>query len=233
LQLFFYLGLLQLTDYKHIKQQMMDLLKYLEWRYACKFMNGKKVEANKLDTILEAIRLAPTSMGLQLFKVLVISDQDTINKIYEEAAPRQKMLEGCSHLLVFAAYSKLTEEDINSFIDRMGKLRNITGSQLEKYRSNWMALLGLPHEEFIHWAAKQTYITMAYASVAAAELKIDSTPVEGFESEKVDEILHLDGQNLKSTLLFPLGYRDEAKDALAGAPKIRKDSDDLFIRIGE
>jgi len=207
----------------------MNLIEDLNWRYACKWMNGKKIEEEKLNIILEAIRLAPTSMGLQLFKVLVIDNHETIMQIFEEAAIRQKMLKGCSHLLVFTAYTQLSEDHINEYINRFGRLRNITGDRLEEYRSKWMVLLGMSEDEIINWTSRQTYITMAYASVAAANLRIDSTPVEGFENTKVDEILNLKELNLRSTLLFPLGYRDTEEDRSAGAHKVRKDADELFI----
>ncbi len=207
----------------------MILIEDLNWRYACKWMDGRKVEDEKINTILEAIRLAPTSMGLQLFKVFVISDHKLIMRIFEEAAIRQKMLKGCSHLLVFAAYTKLTKEDIDRYIDHFGELRNITGERLEEYRTKWSALLGMTDEEILAWTIRQTYITMAYASVAAANLRIDSTPVEGFEPHKVDEIMNLGEQNLKSTLLLPLGYRDTETDRSAGAAKVRKSKEDIFV----
>ncbi|MEN9919096.1 MAG: hypothetical protein RL662_1532 [Bacteroidota bacterium] len=207
----------------------MNLIDDLNWRYACKFMNEKKIEDDKINTILESIRLAPTSMGMQLFKVLVIKDSDLINKIHTEAAIHQKMLRGASHLLVFAAYTKLTQNDIDTFIEHFGKLRNITGERLDEYRGKWNTLLGMTDAQVLDWTTRQTYITMAYATIAAANLKIDATPVEGFESAKVDELLDLGKLNLKSTLLLPLGYRDPDTDRSAGSAKVRKDSSDLFI----
>lgn len=207
----------------------MNLIDDLNWRYACKWMSGQKIENDKIEAILESIRLAPTSMGMQLFKVYVIEDKDLINRIYEESANRQKMLLGCSHLLVFTAYTKLTQADIDEYINRFGKVRNITGDKLEEYRSKWSPLVGMSDAQVLDWTVKQTYITMAYASVAAANLRIDATPVEGFDSNKVDEILNLKEKNLKSTLLLPLGYRDVDTDRSAGTAKVRKDGKDLFV----
>lgn len=207
----------------------MSLIEDLNWRYACKRMNGESLELDKLNTILEAIRLAPTSMGMQLFKVSVISDSKIKNQIMKEAAPRQLMIEGCSHLLVFSAYTKLTQNDVDEYINRLGVVRNITGDKLEEYRSKWSFLANLSDQEVLDWSARQTYIVMAYASVIAANLKVDSTPVEGFDANVVDKILGLADINLKSTLLFPLGYRDSQEDHLADSPKVRKDNKDIFL----
>ncbi|MDU1905950.1 MAG: nitroreductase family protein [Dysgonomonas sp.] len=207
----------------------MDLIKDLNWRYACKWMNGKKIEKKDIDIILESIRLAPTSMGMQLFKVFVVEDKEKINEIFEKAAIRQKMLPGCSHLLVFAAQTSLSKTDIDEFINRLGEVRNITGERLEEYRDKWSILLGLSESELIDWTIRQTYITMAYATVAAANLKIDATPVEGFEPSIVDDILNLKEQNLRSSLLLPLGYRDEETDRSCGATKVRKEAQDIFV----
>ncbi|SHF40586.1 nitroreductase family protein [Dysgonomonas macrotermitis] len=207
----------------------MSLNEDLQWRYACKRMNGTVVPDEDLNRILEAIRLAPTSMGMQLFKVFVIKDRTLLDKIHKEAAPRQLMINGCSHLLVFAAYSKLTSKDMDDYIQRLGVTRNISGEQLEEYRVKWNSLLDIPEDEVFEWTARQTYITMGYATLAAASLKIDSTPVEGADFDTIDQILDMKSQNLKSTLLLPLGYRDEKEDRLAGAPKVRKDAKELFI----
>lgn len=207
----------------------MSLIDDLNWRYASKRMNGETIADDKINTILDAIRLAPTSMGMQLFKVSVITDKELKKQIQEEAAPRQMMIKGCSHLLVFSAYTKLTQQDIDGYINHMGKVRNITGETLEEYRSMWSFLLNMSDQEVFEWAARQTYIVMAYASIAAASLRVDSTPVEGFNNSKVDEILGLSEQNLKSTLLFPIGVRDSKEDSLGDMPKVRKEAKELFI----
>jgi len=207
----------------------MDLLNDLYWRYACKWMNGRKIAKEDLDAILESIRLAPTSMGMQLFKVLVVEDREIIEKIYHEAAVRQKMLEGCSHLLVFAAYRDFRKENIEEYIDRLSEERNINGERLEEYRSKYVAYWdNMDKENITNWSIHQTYITMAYATVAAAKLKIDCTPVEGFDNKKLDQILDLEQQDLVSTLLLPLGYRDAEVDRSVGAAKVRKSSNELF-----
>lgn len=207
----------------------MSLIEDLNWRYACKRMNGQPLEQHQLDTILEAIHLAPTSMGMQIFKVSVITDPALKHQIWEEAAPRQVMIKGCSHLLVFSAYTKLTQHDVNEYIDHLGAVRNITGDRLEEYRNKWSFLLEMSEEQIFEWSARQTYIVMAYASIAAATLRVDSTPVEGFNASRVDEIMGLPAQNLRSTLLFPLGFRDSNEDHLADMPKVRKEYKDLFI----
>lgn len=209
----------------------MSLIEDLNWRYATKRMSGKDISQEDLDTILEAIRLAPTSMGLQAYKVFVIKDRDLINKIEAEAAPRQLMLKGCSYLLVFAAYTEVSDAVVDKYVTHISKVRNISLDSLSDYRSRFGKLIAMTDAEKINWTSRQVYIAMAYASVAAAKLNIDSTPIEGFESSVLDKILNLEQQNLTSVLMFPLGYRDNESDYLANLKKVRKDSKDLFIKL--
>lgn len=208
----------------------MNLIDDLNWRYACKWMNGKKVSDDEIGLILEAIRLAPTSIGMQLFKVFIIKDEVKIRDIYEKAAPRQHMIPGCSHLLVFAAYTQFQETDVGNYVERFGTARDVKGEELEGYRKKYINYIStLDKDDLPDWMARQTYIAMAYATIAAANLRIDCTPVEGFDTGKMDEILSLKEQNLRSTLLLPIGYRDIENDRSIGLLKVRKDAQDLFI----
>ncbi|HCO68132.1 MAG TPA: NAD(P)H-dependent oxidoreductase [Dysgonomonas sp.] len=208
----------------------MSLIDDLNWRYACKWMNGAKVDEEKLDIILETIRLAPTSIGMQLFKVIVVKKDEELKTIYEKAAPRQHMIPGCSHLLVFAAYTDFDEKDITDYTDRLGKARGTEGEELEFYKKKYIEYAATMDRESIpEWMAKQTYIVMAYATIAAAGLGIDCTPVEGFDPGAVDEILNLREKGLRSTLLLPLGYRDKDVDRSIGLAKVRKSKEDIFI----
>lgn len=206
----------------------MSLLEDLNWRYATKRMNGKLIPKESLDTILEAIRLAPTSMGLQAYKVLVISDKSLIEKIEEAAAPRQLMLRGCSHLLVFAAYTKVDDRVVDNYIKYMAEVRNQNTEVLASFRDRFSGIIAMPDREKVEWTSHQVYIAMAYASIAAANLKIDSTPIEGFDSDELDNMLGLSEKDLTSVLLFPLGYRDETSDYLLNQKKVRKNNKDLF-----
>lgn len=209
----------------------MELLNKLQWRYAAKAMNGKKVEQEKIDRILEAARLAPTSSGLQPFEIFVVTNQETKEKL-KEAASNQSQVADCSHLLVFAAWDTYTAERINYMFDLTNELRGGTNEGWENYRQFLLnSYVNRPADEnFVH-TAKQAYIAFGAAIIAAAFEGVDATPMEGFNPSKVDEILGLNEKGLKSVLILPIGYRDSEKDWLENLVKVRKPKDKFITEI--
>jgi nitroreductase len=209
----------------------MELLDKLNWRYAAKAMNGKKVAEDKIQRILEAARLAPTSSGLQPFEIFVIKNQEIKEKIRPRAW-NQSVITDCSHLLVFAAWDTYTADRINYMFDLTNKIRGFENEGWEKYRQ---MLLGLypqkDAEENFNHAAKQAYIAFSQALIAAAFEGVDATPLEGFEPDAVDEILGLREKGLRSAVLLPIGYRREDKDWLVNLKKVRKPMEDLVTVI--
>lgn len=205
----------------------MNLIDNLEWRYATKRMNGKEVSQDKIDTILEAIRLTPTSLGMQAFKTFVIKDQQLKEKIYAESC-HQTQVKTCSHLLVFAANKAVTPEMVEKHIAYIAGERNLPVESLAPYKEKFAGLMSQPIEKQTEWTAKQTYIALGFAMVAAAEEKVDSTPIEGFDPAVLDEILELDKQNLTSITLLTLGYRSE-DDSYASYKKVRKSMDTMIV----
>lgn len=209
----------------------MELLDKLKWRYAAKAMNGEKVAQEKIDRILEAARLAPTSSGLQPFEIFVVTNQALKDQL-KEAASNQPQVADCSHLLVFAAWDHYTPERINYFFDLTNEVRGFTNDGWENYRKFLLDAYTnkFPEENFIH-TAKQAYIAFGTAIIAAAFEGVDATPMEGFNPEKVDEILGLNEKGLRSVVLLPLGYRDQEKDWLANLEKVRKPKDRIITEI--
>ncbi|WP_419869190.1 nitroreductase family protein [Chryseobacterium sp. CT-SW4] len=209
----------------------MELIKRLNWRFATKAMNGQKVPQEKIDRILEAARLAPTSSGLQPFEILVITNQEVKEKI-KSAAWNQQQVTACSHLLVFAAWDNYTEERINKMFDLTNDIRGFKNEGWENYRKQLLDLYPKrsAEENFTH-TAKQAYISFGAAIIAAAFEEVDSTPMEGFSPEAVDEILNLKEKGLKSVLLLPLGYRDADNDWLVNLTKVRKSKEDFITEI--
>ena len=209
----------------------MELLDKLNWRYAAKVMNGKKVAGDKIERILEAARLAPTSSGLQPFEIFVIKNQEIKEKI-KPVAWNQSVIKDCSHLLVFAAWDTYTADRINYMFDLTNEIRGVKNEGWENYRQ--MLLSAYPQkdadENFNH-AAKQAYIAFSAAIIAAAFEGVDATPVEGFEPEAVDNILGLREKGLRSAVLLPIGYREEDKDWLVNLVKVRKSMEDLVTII--
>ena len=209
----------------------MSFLDKLKERYATKAMNGKVVPQEKIDNILEAIRLAPTSSGLQPFEVFVVTNDETKASI-REIAWNQPQVTDCSHLLVFAAWDTYTEDRINHMFDLTNQIRGFKNEGWENYRQ--MLLSSYPQKDaeanFEH-AARQTYIAFMAAIAQAAFDGVDNTPMEGFDPAALDTILGLREKGLRSTLLLPLGYKDVEKDWLANLVKVRKPMDELVTFI--
>lgn len=209
----------------------MELLDKLNWRYAAKAMNKKEVPQEKVDRIIEAARLAPTSSGLQPFEILVIKNP----KIKEEIkaiAWNQSVITDCSHLLVFAAWDTYTEERINKMFDLTNEIRGFKNEGWENYRQKLLSLYPKqdPEINFNH-AAKQAYIAFSASIIAAAYEEVDATPIEGFDPAALDKILNLKEKGLRSAVMLPLGYRDADKDWLVNLIKVRKSSEDLVTTI--
>ena len=209
----------------------MELLDKLNWRYAAKAMNGEQVSQDKIDNILEAARLAPTSSGLQPFEIFVITNQE----IKEQIRPvswNQSMITDCSHLLVFAAWDTYTEDRINEAFDLVNEVRGFKNEGWEAYRQKLLSFY--PQQDadinFNH-AAKQAYIAFSAAIIAAAYEGVDTTPIEGFEPADVDRILGLREKGLRSCVMLPIGYRDTENDWLVNLKKVRKSTEDLVTII--
>ncbi|UII20613.1 NAD(P)H-dependent oxidoreductase [Fulvivirga ligni] len=207
----------------------MSLYDNLHWRYATKKMNGTAVPEEKVEKILEAIRMAPTSMGLQPFQVIVITDHELKKEILPLAFNQQQMVDS-SHLLVFAAWDQVTEARAKAFIELNMKVRNVTEESLATVAGYLENLVKAGAESNFNWTSRQAYLAMGFGLVAAAEEKVDATPMEGFNNAGLDELLGLDKIGLKSVTLMPLGYRDEENDWLASLPKVRKPAEELFIK---
>lgn len=207
----------------------MNLIESLEWRYASKKMNGKKVPQEKVDRILRAIQLAPSSMGLQPYTVLVITDPELRKKILPVASNQSQVID-CSHLLVFAAWSTISEAQIEEYIHHTAQTRRIPVTALAGFREALLKMItrNTPEQNFA-WAARQVYLAFGTAITAAAIERVDATPMEGFNSSQLDALLNLKERGLKSVTLLPLGYRDEVNDWLAKLPKVRRNREQLFI----
>ena len=209
----------------------MNLIETLEWRYATKKMNGQEVPAEKVERILEAARLAPTSSGLQPFEILVVTNPALKEKI-RAISWNQSIITECSHLLVFAAWDTYTEARINKMFDLVNEVRGIKNEGWENYRQQLLKTYPVRDAEsnFNH-AAKQAYIALGAALISAAVEKVDSTPVEGFDPPALDEILGLRAKGLRSAVMLPIGYREASGDWLVNLKKVRKSRADFITEI--
>ena len=209
----------------------MSLLDALKWRYATKKMNGEKVHQEKVDQIIEAARLAPTSSGLQPFQVIVVTNPELKAKIQTVAFGQTQIVDS-SHLLIFAAWDKYTEERIRGVFARNNAERGLPDETPSDYEIQLTANYNTKtaEENFIH-AAKQAYIGFGIAIAEAALLQVDATPMEGFNPAELDALLGLTERGLRSVTLLPLGHRDESGDWLVNLKKVRKPLKEFLIEF--
>ena len=205
----------------------MNLIEKLNWRYATKRMNGTKVPQEKVEKILEAIRLAPTSSGLQAFKVLVIENEALREQIFNEAC-QQPQIKEASHILVFAATKKVTQTQVDKYMELIAKTRGVDVESLSDFKATFNRVVAGTTEQNFVWTARQAYIVFGVGLTAAALEDVDATPMEGFNNEALDKILGLSEQNFGSVTILTLGYRDTANDYLVSATKVRKSKESLF-----
>jgi nitroreductase len=208
----------------------MSYLENLEWRYATKRMNGNKIPKEKLENILKAIQLSPSSIGLMPYSVIVVEDPEIKKKLLPAANNQPQMLES-SAVLVFAYWSTIDEARLAAHVDFVKAERNMTDEAAAGFKQRTSGILKRSPEDLAQWAAKQAYIALGFGLAAAALEKVDATPMEGFKPDEVDAILGLKEKGLRSVLLMPLGYRDEANDPLVKLKKIRREANELFIRL--
>lgn len=211
---------------------MSDLIQKLEWRYATKKFNpAKAVPQEKVDRILEAVRLAATSSGLQPYEVIVVTNPEVRAKIQPIAWNQAQITDG-SHLLVFAAWDNYTADRINMMFDLTNDQRGFKNEGWENYRQ--MLLNSYPQRDaevnFQH-AARQAYIGMSAALIAAAFEEVDSTPMEGFDPNALDEILGLRARGLRSVSILPLGYRADEGDWLVNLKKVRRPREQFVTEV--
>ncbi len=204
----------------------------LKWRYAAKAMDpAKVVPEDKVERILEAIRLAPTSSGLQPFEVIVVTNPEIRAELRGAAFDQAQLTDG-SHLLVFAAWDNYTKERIDAGPEQLERERGVTSEAVEGYYRDLSAryLPRDPRVNFEH-AARQAYIAFGIGLTAAAFEGVDATPMEGFDNDRFDKILGLREHGLRSVVIMPLGYRDTSRDWLVDLKKVRRPREELISTV--
>lgn len=213
------------------KTRAKEHLEALNWRYATKkFDPERTLSDQELGNLLEAVRLSPSSYGLQPYKILVISDPELRRQLLP-VSWNQSQITQASHLLVFAHRTDFGPELIDSYLEEVAQARGKTPESLKPY-SDFMKskLLGLPAPDKATWSARQAYIALGTLLSAAAEARIDTCAIEGFEPERVNAILGLDSQRLSAAVMAAVGYRSEA-DPTQFNKKVRRSHDALFVHL--
>jgi nitroreductase len=210
---------------------MSTFLENQNWRYATKkFDATKKITIADLNTLKEAIRLSSSSYGLQPYKIIIV-ENPALRALVQPAAWGQSQIVDASHLIVFANEITIDDTVIDRYLENISQTRNTPIEALSGYGDFMKSKISTLSQEAKNiWTAKQTYLALGNLLNAAAELKIDATPMEGFVPEQVNEILGLDKLGLNATLIATLGYRD-TEDATQHYAKVRKSQEDLFITL--
>ena len=209
----------------------MELINDLNWRYAVKQYSDELVSEDKIDEIVAAINLCASSCGIQPYRLFVITNRELRQKLGGGSFNAQ--IHASSHLLVFAALNEVTSEYITDYVAMMEQKRNLESGSLDGLKD-----MIIPHfsaqtpEQHALWSDKQAYIGLGTALIAAAAVKVDSTPMEGFDAKRFDEMLGLSEKGLHASVILSLGYRDAANDYLASMPKVRLSIDEFSTKIG-
>lgn len=193
----------------------------LEWRYATKkFDPTKKISPQDWQTLTESLALAPSSYGLQPWKFLVI-ENPTVREKLKPVSWGQTQVTDASHYVVFLARENVDEKFITDYIKRVAEVRSAPLEALDGYKNMMIENIAkAPAEKISHWAKRQTYIALGFILETAALLKVDATPMEGFDPEAYDKILGLEGTGWKSVVSVALGYR-HAEDSMQAMKKVR------------
>jgi nitroreductase len=199
----------------------MEFKSILEERFATKKFAGKKIDQDKIEQIMEMIRLSPSALNLQPWKIKIIADEDLKEKL-SPASMDQPQIKSCSHLLVFCANSNLkgnADKLINDLKASGIPEKNI--QFLESVLNNFLRMF--PGEEGIHEAQQNAFIPAITAIYAAKSLGIDSCPMQGFNPAAYSEILELP-DTLVPTIIVPLGYAADKP-----MPKVRFPKEEIFF----
>lgn len=208
----------------------MELITNLKWRYAVKKYSEKKVSEDKVDQIVEAINLTATSCGIQPYRLFVITNPELRERLGEGSFNAQ--IHASSHLLVFAGFDAITSDYIRDYVEMMEEQRNLEKGALNVFEDTLIRHFSVQTpEQNVIWSDKQAYIGLGTALIAAAELKVDATPMEGFDAKLFDEVLGFSDKGLHASVILSLGYRDESNDFLASMPKVRLPINEFSISI--
>lgn len=210
---------------------MSTLLDNLNWRYATKkFDATKKISSEDLNTLKEAVRLAASSYGLQPYKVVVVENPE-IREQLKAAAYGQTQITDASEIFIFANDLNAGAESVDAYIKNISETRGVPADALAGFADMMKGTIAnLSQDAKNIWTAKQTYIALGTLLAAAAELKIDATPMEGFNPAAFNEILGFDKLGLNASVIATVGYR-HGEDDTQHYKKVRKSHEELFITI--
>ncbi len=208
----------------------MNLIGKLNWRYATKgFDSERKLSDDQVNALVDSFRLSPSSYGLQPWMLISVTNKEIREKL-KLASWNQNQITDASHLFVLCRQNKIDNAYIDEYIQEVGTAKRVTDmSVLDEYK-NMMVSNVVPRPDQESWMAKQVYIALGFMIATAAEMEIDTCPMEGFDASEYSKILDLESKGLTACVLLSTGYRS-ANDETSTAPKVRKSKESIFIEI--
>ncbi|MBT3546250.1 MAG: NAD(P)H-dependent oxidoreductase [Flavobacterium sp.] len=209
----------------------MNSIENLEWRYAVKkFDDQKFLEETQISTLKKAFNLTATSYGLQPIKLVIIKNKDIQQQLVKHSWNQQQIVQA-SHLLVICVDIKLDESDVERYFERVKEIRNTPDKIINSFKDYLKnAIASKTIEDLFSWGKNQAYLALGNLLTVCANEKIDSCPMEGFISEKYDEILKLKEKNITSVLVLPVGFRAK-DDVMIHQKKVRKDISEIVFEM--
>lgn len=203
----------------------------LAWRYATKqFDPEKKLSEEELALALETLRMAPSSYGLQPWRFYLIENPDTRTEI-RALAWDQAQVTDASHLIAIATKVQVTEEDVHAFMQDVKDTRGVTDADITGYRDMILQTVrSLSSEQNGVWCSRQAYLALGFLLATLAHNEIDACPMEGFDAEKVSEVLGATSEGYRIVTLVPVGHRAQA-DTYATLPKVRFPMEQIVKRV--
>ena len=209
-----------------------NLVANLQWRYAVKtFAADRKIPDDQWAALEQALVLSPSSYGLQPWNFLVIRDRSVRERLFSASMGQRKVVD-CSHLIVFAARTDITELDISRWASRLAEVRNIPNPELVKMHNVMSGDLVTGHRHAMaeEWAKRQVYLALGFFLASAAVTGIDTCPMEGFDPMAYDDILGLTERGYATSVVATAGYRS-AEDMAAHDPKVRFPIGEVIINV--
>ncbi|BDC99976.1 NAD(P)H-dependent oxidoreductase [Persicobacter psychrovividus] len=208
----------------------MDILDQLQWRYATKkFDSARKLEESQLRRILEGVRWSASSLGLQAWKIVVV-ETESLREEIKTHSWNQSQVTDASHLLILCRQEEVEATDVEEMVDLMANTRSVSTDSLTGYANMIHGYLkGLSAEQQAVWLDHQVYLALGNLLTVCAAEGVDACPIEGFAPAEIDRILDLPAEGLRSTVMCPIGFRDES-DELAQQAKVRKPLSTIIIR---
>ncbi len=209
----------------------MTALESLNWRYATKqFDPTKKLSSEDWQTLEQSLVLTPSSFGLQPWKFIIVTNQDTKEALRPHSWGQSQITDS-SHLVVFTSLKEVTEDNVDPWIATMAEAQGKTPQDLEGYKDVVMGFIGnMSTEECQAWTQRQAYIALGQFMLTAATMNIDTCPLEGIAPEFYDQILDLSDTPFSTCVACAVGYRS-ADDKYATSPKTRFTSDQVIQHI--